>query len=247
MVTFVLSGERIGPGLEYAAWLARSSAQAGAQAGGRRGLLGVQVVSDGDAILDLLGARATRRVARLLGGWGTTLTLGTSVAAIEADAVRMVDGRRLGSDLTAVVGPLRGPDISFSDSLTDAAGFVVVDGFLRSPRDASVFAAGDALSVPGARWRRTWQLSVRQAATVAGNVVASLGHAGPQLREFDAAAARRLARVSLPDVGGQALLVVNRKLLVAGRWPRRLRLRMDRAHFARHLPGEETRWQQLPE
>src|SRR6266511_2352434 len=224
-ITFVLTGERIGPGLEYAAWLARAQQELGE----RR--YRVQVVSDGDTLTELLGLRGVRRVGRLLEGWKATLELGTDVAAIESDGVRLADERRLASALTNVVGPLRGPDIGLPEEVTDARGFVIVDRFLRSPLDSSLLAVGDAATVPGEPWRKSWQLAIRQAPVVAANAAAELAGTAP--RPFDSRVARRRSRISLPDVGGTALLVVNRRLLLAGSLAGRLRARASTGHSSR--------------
>src|SRR6266540_2346918 len=84
-----------------------------------------------------------------------------------------------------------------------------------SPLDSSLLAVGDAATVPGEPWRKSWQLAIRQAPVVAANAAAELAGTAP--RPFDSRVARRLSRISLPDVGGTALLVVNRRLLQIGR------------------------------
>lgn len=224
-VVFVLAGERVGPGLEYAGWLARGARETGAE-------IEITVVSVGATVARHLGARGLRKFAATLESWGGTLLHTERVEEVGPDTVRLADDRVVPADLCAVVGPLRGPDLRYTEDLTDAAGFLIVDETLRSPAHPHVHSAGDALSAPHGAWRRSWLLSIRQAETVASNVAACLQ--GGQVKPFDAAIAQRLAHTSVPDIGGQAYLVVGPRLVASGRLVRRLRTRMDRLHFARY-------------
>jgi len=51
--------------------------------------------------------------------------------------------------------------------------------------------------------------------------------------------ARRLAGPSMPDVGGRTMLVRNRRVLVSGALPLRLRDRLDRSCPRRYSPPPE--------
>ncbi|HET8658420.1 MAG TPA: FAD-dependent oxidoreductase [Micromonosporaceae bacterium] len=236
VATIVLTGERISPGLEDAAWLARTRSML-ARPGAR-----IRLVADGSCFGDQFGSGPARRIRQRLEAWGAEVVLGTSVASIQPDGLTLADGRTLPSAVTAVVGALRGPDVKTS-GLTDERGFFPVDAYLRSAYEPTVFVAGDAVAqaVPGVR--KNWQLAVRQAITAAGNVVRSL--AGDKLSTFDDARDRRLAGFSLPDVGGKAYLVWNGRLISSGRAARRIRIGFDRKHFAAYLP-EDARWKRVP-
>jgi NADH dehydrogenase FAD-containing subunit len=234
--TIVLTGERIGPGLEDAAWLARArQAQV-------RSAVHVRLIADGDCFVKQFGPGATARIRDKLEAWGADVVLGTPVAAIGADAVTLADGRRLPSAITAVVGALTGPDLQTAE-LTDDRGFFPVNPHLQSIREPTVFAAGDAVAHGEHPVRKNWQRAVRQAHIAAENVIRGL--AGDPLVSYRDARDRRLSRFSLPDVGGSAYLVWNQRLISAGRAARRLRLGFDRAHFDAYVPSER-RCQRLP-
>lgn len=234
-LSMVLTGERISPGLEDAAWLARTyHTRGGSQ-------VQIRVIADGDCFTDQFGTRATRRIRDRLEAWGAELVLGASVRAIAADHVALSDGRILSSTLTAVVGALRGPQIRTSN-LTDEHGFFVVEPTLRSSYHPSVFVAGDAIQGL-AGLRKNWQLSVRQATLAADNALRSLDNG--QLTALETGRDRRMAAFSLPDVGGAAFLVFNRRLLSTGKAARRLRIGFDRKHFAAYLP-DDARWRRMP-
>jgi NADH dehydrogenase FAD-containing subunit len=234
-MTFVISGERIGPGLEYAAWLARWSAE------GRIRRLNVRVIDDGDVTAQRFGAKAARRITTLFSKWHAEVRTGTRVSAIEAKAVRFENGEALSSDVIAVVGPIRGPSTELTSGMTDARGFVIVDAYLRSSADPCIFAAGDAATLPGELWPKSWAFSLRLAEVAAANTVATLQNR--PLSPLDPAVARKLRMLSLPDLGGRAFLIINKHPILLGRLSRRIRLAIDRKHFRTNSPGERRRYQ----
>ncbi len=73
---------------------------------------------------------------------------------------------------------------------------------------------GPAVGLPAACWTRT-----------------SSSPAPLDLRR-----ARRLAGLSMPDVGGRTVLVRNRRVLASGAWPLRLRYRLGRSYLRRYSP-----------
>ncbi|MGH3328966.1 MAG: NAD(P)/FAD-dependent oxidoreductase [Streptomycetales bacterium] len=232
-VAVVLTGERIGPGLEYAAWLARPDADDSLSRPN------VHIVVDRDLLAEQFGTSAARRIAALFQSWDAQLHSDVGVASIQAGQVVLADGATVPAEVIAVVGPLSGPHLPFSSAeLSDDHGFVPVDAYLRSPVDAAVYAAGDA-AVPQDTmpWRKSWQLSIRQADAVAAAIIAD--SSGRTARPFNPAIGRRMSRISLPDLGGKPVLVYNGKLLASGRWLRRARARMDHAHFSGYLPGDD--------
>jgi NADH dehydrogenase len=235
-ISVALAGERIGPGLEFAAWLARGLAS-------RQPRPMVRVVADGEILISQFGSRASRRLIKSFASWGAEVVSGTKITSIEPDGVRLANGRHLDSTITAVVGPLRGPSLPLDKTAIDSSGFVTVDGHLRCVGHSDTFALGDAAVMTGEAWRKSWQLAVRQAPTVAANVVATLS--GRPLKMFDVRIAQRLNRISLPDIGGKGFLVVNKQLISASRLARRIRISADRQHFTTYDPGGD-RWQRLP-
>ncbi len=179
----------------------------------------------------------------LFAEWRSEIRSGVAVSKIEAGAVVLGNGERMPSDLIAVVGPLRGPSIAMPPGMTDLAGFVTVDAYLRSPSEPSIFAAGDVATMPGPTWPKTWAFSVRQASAVATNVVATLD--GRPLSAMNPSIAKTLSRISLPDLGGRAFLIIDKRPILLGKLPRRIRLGIDRKHFRTYSPGD-TRWREIP-
>ncbi len=224
VITVVLTGERPGPGLEYAANLALLLRRVGSA---RRRL---RVVDDRPRLMAPFGAKASRWVQRLLTSRGASVEAGTPVAAVEPDGVVLADGRRLDSQLTAVVGPLRGPDLGLPPQLTTPNGFLRTDDRLHLAGHPEVTVIGDAVQLASAPdLPKSWVFARRQAATAAANLAAE--STGAPARPFDLTAARRLAAVSLPDLGGTTVLVRSGRLLARGRLPLLLRNRLDRQNL----------------
>ncbi|MBZ4020296.1 NAD(P)/FAD-dependent oxidoreductase [Streptomyces purpurogeneiscleroticus] len=231
-VLFVLTGERIGPGLEYAGWVTRAARAKG------RGRVRITVVEDGDALDRQFGARAAQRILQ------GAATLGIHHIR-HADIERIADGelvltdRTVDADLIAVTSPLRGPDLGLPSHLLDSRGMLTVDATLAVPAFRNIFAAGDFSDVQGvgADLPKTWIMARLQAETAARNVVAALR--GEPTVELDRRKVSRMAAISMPDVGGQTLFVRNRKPVIGGSWPLRLRYRMDAKYLTRYrtTPG----------
>ncbi|MDP8930197.1 MAG: FAD-dependent oxidoreductase [Actinomycetota bacterium] len=162
-VTVIVGGQRPGPGLEYAGWLAESA---------RRRGRGVSVtLIDPDRKLAMLGPRGLAKVASFLGERGGRLRFGERVLGVSDSEVAVEGQGRLRSDLTAVVGPLKGVDLALPRDAVDASGFVTVDERFRTPGYDNVFGLGDAVSVPSAPWLPKAMVIARLLAqTVAGNM-----------------------------------------------------------------------------
>ncbi|HSR23987.1 MAG TPA: FAD-dependent oxidoreductase [Candidatus Eisenbacteria bacterium] len=224
VVTVILAGERPGPGLEYAGWMASTLA---ARPGPRR--VRLQVVDHEDTAARQLGARATRVLQRWTSGWDATFVAGERVAAVGPGCVELAGGGQLESAVTAIVGPLRGAGPSLPADLTDAHGFVVSDECLRS-RAEGVFAAGDVVALgAGRELPKSWEITRIQAEGAARNMVAA--RRGGETTPFDARRARRLA-FNTPNFGGRTVMARNGRLLVAGRLPLKLKTRMERRYLA---------------
>jgi len=244
-VTFVASGERIGPPLEFAGWTARrlyadtsaSGANAGAEGGPR-----VRLVDDDGAFARQFGPAADK-VAAVVGSLGIEVVRGSSVVEVAPGTLRLADGRTLAASLVAIASPLRGPgpDLGLPAAVLDPRGFVTADQALRIRGYANAFVAGDALHlpVPGVALPKTWGMARLQAATVAANIVALLTDPDRPPAPFDLRRVRRLAGLSMPDVGGRTVLVRKGRALASGAWPLRLRYRLDRSYLRRYRPTPE--------
>lgn len=224
VVTMILAGERPGPGLEYAGWIARTLAE---RPGPRH--VRLQVVDHDGAAAGQLGPRATRTLARWLRDWDATFVRDVRVASVRPGCVELHGGPQLESALTAIVGPLRGAGPELPEELTNGHGFVVADECLRSLAEG-VFAAGDVVALPaGHELPKSWEITRIQAEGVARNMVAA--RRGDEPAPFDARRARRLA-LNMPNFGGRTVMARNGRLLVAGRLPLRLKTRMEHKYLA---------------
>jgi NADH dehydrogenase FAD-containing subunit len=223
-VSVIIAGERPGPGLEFAGWLATAAHERGLT-----GRLHIQVVDDRESLRARLGDRAMDIVAGYLARKGATLIRGQAVRAVYAEGIELENGMAWDSTLTAVVGPLRGVDLGLPALMIDEQGFVRVQLTFQSESQPDLFAAGDATRFPtGGALPKSWMLARRQAPLVAQNLVA---HArGQNLRAFDVEKARRAAGMVMPDCGGQTVMVMlkNGRVLARGRWPLLLRAMVDR-------------------
>ncbi|TPQ20080.1 FAD-dependent oxidoreductase [Streptomyces sporangiiformans] len=226
-VAFLLTGERIGPGLEYAGWVARAMRAAG------RNALHILAVEHDDALDRQFGTKAADRLVTVASAVGFDVVRHARVERI-GDGELVLPDTTIGADLIAVTSPLRGPDLGLPAELLDPRGLLKVDATLAAPAFRNVFAAGDFSDVQGVGLElpKTWIMARLQAETAARNAAAALAGGSPV--ELDARKAARMAAISMPDVGGRTLFVRNRKPVVAGSWPLRLRYRMDGKYLSRY-------------
>src|SRR6266851_3555756 len=226
-VSVIMAGERPGPGLEYAGWLATA-----AQENWPAGQLQIHVVDDRDSLRARLGDSALDIFARFLARKGAKLIRGQAVRAVHAAGIELENGASWDSTLTAVVGPLRGADLALPAQLVDERGFVRVQPTFQSEHQPDLFAVGDATRLPaGSELPKTWMTTRQQAPLVAQNLVA---HArGQELRNFDVEKARKGAGMAIPDCGGQTVMVMvrNGRVLASGHWPLLLRAMVDHRYL----------------
>ncbi len=224
-VSVIIAGERPGPGLEFAGWLATA-----AQEHRLTGQLHIHIVDDRDSLRARLGDNAMDIIARFLTQKGAQLITGKAVRAVHAEGIELENGASWDSSLTAVVGPLRGADLALPTPVVDEQGFVRVQPTFQSEYQPDLFAVGDATRFPaGSALPKTWMLTRRQAPLVAQNLVAQARD--QDLRHFDVEKARKGAGVAVPDCGGQTVVVKNGRVLASGRWPLLLRAIVDRRYL----------------
>jgi NADH dehydrogenase FAD-containing subunit len=230
-VSVIIAGERPGPGLEYAGWLATA-----VQERGLSGQLHIHVVDDRGSLRARLGDNAMDIVAGFLAKKGATLIRGQAVRGVHAEGIELENGTAWDSVLTAVVGPLRGADLALPSPIVDEQNFVRVQPTFQSESQPDLFAVGDAVRFPtGSALPKSWMLTRRLAPLVAQNLVAYAR--GQDLSHFDVEKARRAAGIAIPDCGGQTVMVRNGRVLARGSFPLLLRAMVDR----RSLKGRRER------
>jgi NADH dehydrogenase FAD-containing subunit len=228
-ITVIIAGERPGPGLEYAGWLATA-----VQERGLASRLHVHVVDDRDSLQARLGARAMDFVAGFLGRKGATLIRGQVVRAVHAEGIELENGMAWDSTLTAVVGPLCGVDLALPPPIVDEQGFVRVHPTFQSESQPNLFAVGDITRfLSGSILLKSWMLTRMQAPLVAQNLLAHTR--GQDLRHFNVEKAYKRSGLAIPDCGGQTVMVMvkNGRVLASGRWPLLLRTMVDRRSLNR--------------
>jgi selenide,water dikinase len=224
-VSVIIAGERPGPGLEYAGWLATA-----AQEHRLTSQLQVHVVDDRDSLRARLGDSAMGIVARFLAHKGAELITGQAVRAVHAEGIELENGTAWDSVLTAVVGPLRGADLALPAPIVDEKGFVRVQPTFQSEYQPDLFAVGDATRLPaGSELPKAWMVTRQQAPLVAQNLVGQAR--GQDLRNFDVEKIRKRSGLAIPDCGGQTVMVKDGRVLASGRWPLLLRTMVDRRYL----------------
>ena len=131
------------------------------------------------SVLGQFPATLARRALERLRKRGVEVRLGTPVAEIAPDHVRLVSGETLATRTTVwTTGVAPAPLIS-TLGLEVKSGRLIVDDALQARDHPSVFAVGDAAAVPdltrpGQLAAQTAQHAQRQGVTAARNVIASL-------------------------------------------------------------------------
>lgn len=139
----------------------------------------VTLLDAGDHPLPGRSKALVERVLEAAAARGITVRTGCRVEAVEADAVQLVGGERLPSELTIwAAGAAPPPLIAASPLPTDAQGYVLVDDDLRVQGHDDLFAVGDCAVL--ASWPqipKAGVYAVRQGPVLVDNLAALLeGH-----------------------------------------------------------------------
>ncbi|HEY7418915.1 MAG TPA: FAD-dependent oxidoreductase [Ktedonobacteraceae bacterium] len=227
VVTVILAGERPGPGMEYAGWLAATVY--------KQGLLKqiqIQVVDHQDCMKEQLGPQAMERLDRFFKQKGARLISGQAVKMLSPDGVELENGESWSSALTAVVGPLRGVDLGMKPPIVDEQNCVQVQTTFQSPVQSDLFAVGDSVRLPeGKEVLKVWMMTRRQAIIVAQNLAAHADGNVLQSLDVDKIHKSPASRIRVLDVGGWAIFVLNKRVIGTGRWPLWVRAKIDRSYL----------------
>lgn len=219
-VALLVGWERIGPGIEFAAWIRRSHPQ-----------VQLDLVDVQGLVRERLGGTAMRRLTSWIAGAGARVRGCTAVHAIGSGGVEM-DNLHLDADLILLCSPLRGAEVGLGGELTDDLGFIPVQSTGELRRHPGVFAHGDIASFGQGEVARTMVWARSRADALARNVLARRQGLPPP-EEL----APRGPRNMLPDLGGRTLWVRDRRLIASGRWPLRLRRLADVSYLSARGAG----------
>jgi NADH dehydrogenase len=143
------------------------------------------VLEAGPTVLGQFPARLAHRALERMRKRGVEVRLGTTVAAVAADHLRLADGETIPSHTVVWAGGVTPAPLVSQLGLAQEHGRLLVDDRLRARHHPHVFALGDAAAVPdltspGQLAAQTAQQAQRQGVTAARNVAASLGHRKPR-------------------------------------------------------------------
>jgi len=150
----------------------------------------VVLLHSGALILPELPASLARFAQRLLARRGVELRLGARLAGATADAALLEDGERIATRTLVSTVPSGPNPLVAALPVKKERGRIVVDRHLAVPEHPGVWALGDCAWVIDARTGEpcppTAQHATRQAACLAGNLVAALRGGAPRAFSFTA-------------------------------------------------------------
>ena len=139
------------------------------------------VLEAGPSVLGQFPERLSRRALDRIRKRGVDVRLGTAVAEIASDHVRLADGETIPAQTVVWTAGVIPPPLIAQLGLPVSSGRLIVDDKLQARDHPNVFALGDAAAVPdlthpGRLAAQTAQNAQRQGITAARNVAASVGH-----------------------------------------------------------------------
>ncbi|NRB17181.1 MAG: selenide, water dikinase SelD [Rhodobacteraceae bacterium] len=146
-----------------------------------RGRLAQATLIDNAEVLTALGSRARAKLRIALTEQSVTLLENAEIASIEADHIRLKDGREVLSDFTTGAAGARPYDWLGRSGLAQTNGYLNVNAQLQTS-DPAVFAAGDCAHLCHAPRPKAGVYAVRQAPVLYDNLQAALS--GGELREY---------------------------------------------------------------
>jgi pyridine nucleotide-disulfide oxidoreductase family protein len=138
------------------------------------------LIERGSAPLEGYGARLQRSVCAELARQRIDLVSGAAVTRIDADVIRLDDGRTIAADFTVLATGATAPAwLQHSGLALDARGFIAVGGTLQSLSHPEVFAAGDVATLTVSPRPKSGVYAVRAGPPLAANITRVLGSQPP--------------------------------------------------------------------
>ncbi len=152
-------------------------------------MLRVVLVHPGEVILPELGESLGRYAQKQLARRGVEIRLKTKVSSFDGQEVTLDDGSKIATRMLIWTAGTTPPKLVAGLPCALQRGRVVADECLQVPNWPGVWALGDCALVPdplkpGTFYPPTAQHAIRQAAVLAGNIVAALRGEGPQPFKF---------------------------------------------------------------
>ncbi|WP_152051324.1 NAD(P)/FAD-dependent oxidoreductase [Tautonia marina] len=143
----------------------------------------ITLVTSGDRLLSSFPESASRTLTELLDRRAVAVRTGDTVARVEPDAAVLSSGGRIDYDLVvAAIGLVAPPVISQIGLPTNDEGRLLLDPFLRSVQEPTLFAGGDCATLEGVNLPQIGVVAVRQARVLAHNLRATI--LGGRLRRY---------------------------------------------------------------
>ncbi len=142
----------------------------------------VTIVEQENSILNELAVAARSKLKRHLDRLGIEVLTNTKALQIHAEAIELSTGGKLACNF--VVGTAGASSISWlkGTGLSCNKGFIIVDKYLKSPGNASVFAVGDCATIEEKTLPKAGVYAIREAPILYHNLKATL--AGKKLVPF---------------------------------------------------------------
>lgn len=201
----------------------------------------------GDRLLPGMANSARQRMRRLLAQAGISLIENERIVAVGAERVRCESGRELAAHAVLdVTGVKAAAWVGRSGLLVDDAGFIRVDGHLRSLSHPNVYAVGDVASLEGQARPKSGVYAVRAGPVLAHNLAHHWADSSP--KRFRA----QPHALALIGTGGERAMAVRGSYSVGGgrgsKWLWRAKQAIDQKFMRRFrdLPQMQPTVARLP-
>lgn len=143
-----VTGAAVGSPCEGPTWEATMLMDHVARARGIRDQVEIHLVTPAARALQAAGPAGQRWAQETFGTLGVQVHSSADIVEITGDQVRLRDGQQLRADLALIMAPYVGHAVVAGAGLGDEQGFVPVDTHMRSRLYRTIFAIGDAVSLP---------------------------------------------------------------------------------------------------